>query len=157
MDNLLHDARLAWRRLAKAPGFTAVATASLALGIGANTAVFTVVSQGLAGWSAAYERPDELVMVWQTKDGEQWLTTPFDFRDWKASSTPFARMAAYFYSGVSVSGPREAERAAAALVSPDLWAPSWRPCSYRAACLVFMRPACVSTGGRSASLCSRRC
>lgn len=121
MDNLLHDTRLAWRRLAKAPGFTAVATASLALGIGANTAVFTVLSQGLAGWSAAYERPDELVMLWQTKDGEQWLTTPFDFRDWKASNAPFERMAAYFYSAVSVSGPREAERAAAALVSPDLF------------------------------------
>jgi putative ABC transport system permease protein len=121
MDDLFRDVRLALRRLLKAPGFTSVATATLAMGIGANTAVFSVVNQGLAGWSAAYERPDELVMVWQAKDGEQWLTTPFDFRDWKEQATSFARLSAYFYGTVSIAGPAETERAAAAQVSVDLF------------------------------------
>jgi putative ABC transport system permease protein len=121
MDNLVQDVRLAWRHLRRAPAFTAVAVATLALGIGANTAVFSVVNQGLAGWAAAYQRPDDLVMVWKLKDGEQWLTTPHDFRDWKAMSTAFQGLSGYFYAGVSVSGPREADRAAAALVSADLF------------------------------------
>jgi putative ABC transport system permease protein len=121
MESLVQDVRLGWGRLRRAPGFTAVALATLALGIGANTAVFSIVSQGLDGWAAAYARPDELVMVWQSREGEPWLTTPHDFRDWKAQATAFAHLSAYFYAGVSVSGPREAERAEAALVSADLF------------------------------------
>jgi putative ABC transport system permease protein len=121
MDDLRQDLRLGLRRLRKAPGFTAVAIATLALGIGANTAVFSVVNQGLTGWSAAYDRPDELVMVWQSKGGDQWPATPFDFRDWKALNPGFAGLSAYYYAGVSLSGPREAERASAARVSADLF------------------------------------
>jgi putative ABC transport system permease protein len=76
MDTLWADLRLALRRLHGAPGFTAVAVLTLALGIGANTAAFSVVKTTLLGWSAAYDRPGGLAMVWQRKGDDRWATTP---------------------------------------------------------------------------------
>jgi putative ABC transport system permease protein len=122
MDTSWQDLRLALRRLRSTPAFTAVAVLTLALAIGANTAAFSVVEGTLLGWSASYWRPDELVMAWQRKADERWLTTPADFRDWRARAGAFAGLAAYHYGSVSLSGPGEhPHRASVAFVTADMF------------------------------------
>jgi len=121
VDSVLEDVRLAIRRLRKEPGFAALVVATLGLGIGANTAAFGVVSGAFFGWSRAYERSDELVMVTQRKGDDRWPATPADFRDWQARSPVFAGLAAYHYGTVNVSSGGEADRAAAAYVSARLF------------------------------------
>jgi len=121
METVLDDIRLGLRRLVKAPGFTAFVVATLGLGIGANTAAFGVVSGALSGWGRAYERADELVMVWQRKGDDRGAATPADFRDWQGRSAAFAGLAAYRYDSVNMSGGGEAARAPAAYVSARMF------------------------------------
>jgi len=121
MDTVLQDVRLALRRLLKAPGFTALVVVILGLGIGANTAAFGVVGGTFFGWSRAYERARELVMVAQRKGDDRWPPTPADFRDWQTRSAVFAGLAAYHYGTVNVS------RAAKPIARPPRTSP--RRCS----------------------------
>ena len=94
MDTLLQDLRFAVRTLRKAPAFTAAAVLTLALGIGANSAIFSVVNAVLLR-PLPYPDPDRLVVVWGTypEFGRTATSLP-DFRDWRASATSFAQMAA---------------------------------------------------------------
>ena len=82
-DILRQDLRYAARTLARAPGFTAVAILVLALGIGANTAVFSVTDYVLIR-PLPFPSPERLVSVWETLPGYQHMElSPANYRDWK--------------------------------------------------------------------------
>jgi putative ABC transport system permease protein len=69
MDRLLQDVRFGWRLLRRSPGFTASAVLALASGVGATTAVFTLLDRVVLR-PLPYPEPDRLVMVWDTNPGK---------------------------------------------------------------------------------------
>src|ERR1700755_581717 len=94
MQTLVDDLRFAWRQLRKSPGFTITALLTLALGIGANTAIFTVVYSTLLA-PMPYPEPDQLVMVWSKIQGGRNGISAGDFSDWKNQSTVFSSLCAW--------------------------------------------------------------
>src|SRR5689334_15328777 len=121
MNGFLHDVRYALRQLRKNPGFTLVAILTLALGIGANTAIFTVVN-GVLLKPLPYANPDQLLMVWeqQLSDGSLGTVSPGNFYDWRQQSHSFEKMAAIdAYPDFILNGTGEPQRLAGAAVSSD--------------------------------------
>lgn len=91
METLQQDLRLAFRLLLKNPGFTAVAVLTLALGIGTNTAIFSVVNAVLLR-PLPYENPDRLVMLWESnprRNIEQQMVTPPNLAEWLEQNSSF--------------------------------------------------------------------
>jgi len=105
MGTLIQDLRFGLRMLCKSPGFTAVAVLTLALGIGANTAMFSVM-QGIVLAPLQYVSSDRLVMVWENNPRfpRTWVSYP-NFRDWQRSARSFQQMAAFRQEGVDFAGP----------------------------------------------------
>jgi len=94
MGTLLTNIRYGFRMLAKNPGFTAVAVIALALGIGANTAIFSVVNSILLR-SLPFHDPSSLVMVWEkSRLNDRNVISPADYKDWKAQNHVFGDLAA---------------------------------------------------------------
>ena len=96
MHSIVSDVRFAIRTLIKRPGFAAVAVATLALGIGANTAVFSLVHKVVLR-ALPFEQPDELVRIWSRNPGEgreRYFTSPLSFFEWQARAERFESMAA---------------------------------------------------------------
>ena len=106
METLLQDIRFGVRMLGKNGAFTFVALLTLALGIGANTAIFSVVN-AIVFRPLPYSAPQQLVGVW-TKDlkrpGSQYPASMPTFRDWQQQSRLFSGMAAYAFNRFHVSG-----------------------------------------------------
>jgi len=102
---LWQDLRFALRMLRKSPSFTVVAVLTLALGIGANTAMFSVL-QGVVLAPLQYANADRLVMVWENNPRfpRTWVSYP-NFRDWQRSARSFQQMAAFREQGVDFAGP----------------------------------------------------
>src|SRR4029079_13442480 len=93
---MLQDFRFAARLLRKSPGFTAIAVAAIALGIGANTAIFSVVN-GVLLKSLPYRDPDGIVMVWERnipRDRKTNYVAPANFLAWRDENHVFEQMAA---------------------------------------------------------------
>jgi putative ABC transport system permease protein len=88
LETLLRDIRFGVRMLGKNPGFTAVTVVTLALGIGATTAIFTATYATLLA-PLPYPHPDRLVNVWSKFQGHRTWVSPGDFADWKRASTAF--------------------------------------------------------------------
>jgi len=96
VDGLAQDLRYGARMLRKSPGFTCVAVVTLALGIGANTAIFSLVNAVLLR-PLPYKDADRLVTVWgynRTRGFDTDLVSPLDFADWRSKSRSFEGMAA---------------------------------------------------------------
>jgi len=117
MESLLHDIRFALRTLLKSPGFTAVAVLTLALGIGATTAIFSIVN-GIVLRPLPYTEPDRLVMVWEHNDTFGRLAAAWtNFLDWRTESRSFEAIASFRGLSGTVLGGDEALRAGVAPVS----------------------------------------
>src|SRR5579864_1768918 len=97
MEQLLQDVRYSWRTLWKAPGFTLVALVTLALGIGANSSIFSVINAALLK-PLPYPKPDQLVLLFERdvlkEGGGPNIVALANFLDWQAQSRSFAAMAA---------------------------------------------------------------
>jgi putative ABC transport system permease protein len=121
MDRLLSDLAHAYRRLARAPGFATIAILTLALGIGANTAIFSLVKAVLLR-PLPYGDPDALVMIWGSRDkGETtWIAGP-EILDYQGDTSAFEQVAAYYGSAANLTGGQEPERVVAALITPNLF------------------------------------
>src|SRR6266576_1197865 len=121
MGTLIQDLRFGLRMLRKSPGFTAVAVLTLALGIGANTAMFSVM-QGVVLAPLQYVKPDRLVMVWENNPRfpRTWVSYP-NFRDWQRSARSFQQMAAFRQEGIDFAGPGPPEHLNAKEISSGLF------------------------------------
>ncbi|RPH66108.1 MAG: ABC transporter permease [Myxococcaceae bacterium] len=110
MSALLQDLRYAWRSLGHRPAFAAVAILTLALGIGLNAAVFTVVDAALVR-SVPYAEPERLVHLWQVQDNAERRRFPFAWqtvRELQASDL-FASVAGYWVAPVAWTGRADPE------------------------------------------------
>ena len=103
---MIHRIRFTFRLLAKNPGFTAVAVLALAIGIGPNTAIFSVVYANLLA-PLPYPAPDQLVMIWSGAKGIHNQVAAADFLDWKREASSFQQMAASFNQDYNLSSPQE--------------------------------------------------
>jgi putative ABC transport system permease protein len=122
MDALLSDLRYAVRTLVKRPGFAAVTILTLALGIGANTAIFSVVNAVLLR-PLPFPSPERLVMVWETAPGNETRSVaPGNLTDWRGQSRIFEQVAGYSDSNFNLTGGAEPERLAGATVSENFFA-----------------------------------
>ena len=121
MDTMRQDIVYAFRRLWKAPAFTIVALVTLSLGIGANSAIFTVVN-GVLLKPLPYDRPDELVGVFHlTRDGHKSVMSPPNFLDVRAQNHTLADVAACDTFGMTLTGVGEPVRLDGAEVSAGLF------------------------------------
>jgi len=106
MDSILQDLRYATRALIKSPGFTVVVVLTLALGIGANSAVFTVVNSVLLT-PLPYPQPNRLVILWESNPpGGRGINVvnPANYLAWKARATSFSDLAAFTWSQITFTG-----------------------------------------------------
>jgi len=121
--NLPNNLRYSLRQVSKNPGFFAVAVAALALGIGANTAIFSAVEAVLLR-PLPYFQPDRLVMVWEDSSFIGFpdnTPAPANFVDWKAQNTVFSEMAARQGSSMSLTGGGAPEQLFGQRVTPNFF------------------------------------
>jgi putative ABC transport system permease protein len=121
MTGIIHDLRYAVRQLRKNPGFAAVAIITLGLGIGATTAIYSVLYATLLA-PLPYPSPDELVMVWaKHPDGNRNVVSASDYLDWKRQSSAFHDLNAWTGSKVNLSSAQEPEQVSANFATPGLY------------------------------------
>jgi predicted permease len=121
MGTLIQDIRFAIRMLIKNPGFTAVVVLTLALGIGANTALFSVVNGVLLN-PLPYPHPEQLVTLHESKPNFQNGSISYpNFRDWQKDNHTFSAIAVSRGYAFSLTGMGEAEQVTARFISSDFF------------------------------------
>ncbi len=121
MQTLLQDLRFGTRMLLKQPGFTVIAIITLALGIGANTAIFSVVNAVLLR-PLPFAEPERIVRMYgKFSGGSQAATSPPDFLDYRAQNQAFEDFAALRNSSYNLSGEGEPERVLGAEVTANFF------------------------------------
>ena len=123
MIEWLQNLRVALRRLAKNPGVTVVAALSLAIGISANTAVFSLVDAFVLR-PLPFQEPNRLVHLWETTPREgydrSWVSLP-DYLDWKQQSKAFTDLAVFRYTSENLTGGSEPERIPVGRISANMF------------------------------------
>lgn len=123
LETLRQDVRYAVRTLRKSPSFTAIAVLTLAIGIGANSAVFSVVHSVLLA-SLPYKDENRLVMIWEAnaRDGRDHnVVSPANFIYWREHSNAFEQMAAFFDDTSTLTGEGEPEEIPSQGISTNLF------------------------------------
>jgi putative ABC transport system permease protein len=120
MNNLFHDLRYAFRLLLKNPGFTGIAVLTLALGIGANTAIFSVVN-GVLLRPLPFHDPSRLVLVAEKSPFRTVSTSYQNFVDWRGQSRSFESMEAVRNATITLTGSGEPERLNVQFVTAGLF------------------------------------
>jgi putative ABC transport system permease protein len=119
METLFRDIRYGIRGLLKRPGFTLVALVTLALGIGANTAIFSVVNAVVLR-PLPYTEPDRLMTLWETMPGsDRRSVAPGNFVDWRTQNRTFQDMAATFYANFNLTSDGEPDRIDGATITSN--------------------------------------
>ncbi len=120
MTELWRDIRYGLRLLWKSPGFTSVSLLALALGIGATTAIFSLLYSVLLA-PLPYVDSDRIVMVWSHQKGERNGTSPSDYLDWQKQSKVFDSLNAWTGEGFTISTPDWTEQVQASRVAPGFF------------------------------------
>ena len=126
METLIQDLRYAFRMLIKKPGFSVVAVLTLALGIGANTAIFSVVN-GVLLRALPYRDAERLTVLWETntKSGQEPNlrneVALGNFLDWRAQNEAFDQIGALYYTSLNLTGTDEPERIQSAIVTVNIF------------------------------------
>src|ERR1700736_3420234 len=120
MSSLLRNLRYSARTLRKNPGLTLTVLLTLALGIGANTAIFTVDYATLLA-PLPYPQPDQLVMVWSKLRGSSNAISAADFIDWKRQSNAFQDLNAQTEGSFNVATSEQPENMEARITTPGLY------------------------------------
>ena len=124
--NTLHDVRYALRMLLKRPAFTVTVVLTLALGIGANTTIFSAIDAVLLN-PLPYKDPDRLMVVWETNKqlgAELWdrnEATIGNFLDWRSRNHVFEQMGSLFYTDMNLSGSGEPQRIKSCVVTTNFF------------------------------------
>ncbi|HYN85401.1 MAG TPA: ABC transporter permease [Pyrinomonadaceae bacterium] len=121
LEQLVQDLRYGLRMLRRWPGFTAVAVLTLALGVGANTAIFSVVNSVLLR-PLDYPNAERIAAIQELNEkGTRGQVTPANFLDWRAQNTVFERLAAIHARTANLSAADESERIDLAMTSIDFF------------------------------------
>lgn len=123
IETFFQDLRYGMRSLLRKPGFTLTAVIALALGIGANSAIFSVIN-GVLLRSLAYRDADSIVMVWEKnfqRGRSQNSVSPANFLDWKKQSVSFEQFAASWDTRVNLTSSGEPEEIQVQRVSADFF------------------------------------
>lgn len=123
MDALLADLRHGLRLLRKSPAFTLIAIVTLALGIGANTAIFSMVDAVIVR-ALPFADPDRIVMVWEDSSFAGFprnTPAPGNYTDWRRMNRSFVDMAATRGATASLTGDGSPEQVAGRAVTPSFF------------------------------------
>jgi len=120
MTTILQDLRYGLRMLAKKPGFTAVAVLTLALGISANSAIFSIINAVLLR-PLPLKEPERIIKVWERSRNFQGTVSVPNLKDWREQNDVFTEIAIYQFGSVNLRGRDNPERAQVATVSPNFF------------------------------------
>jgi putative ABC transport system permease protein len=119
-DEIRQDVFFGLRQLAKKPALPLVIVVLVAVGLGANTAIFSVVKAVMLE-PLPFESPDQLVMIWDTKQRHQVPVSYLNFQDWRATNESFDDIGVFDYTSFNLAGQGEPERLAGSMVSSGLF------------------------------------
>jgi putative ABC transport system permease protein len=119
--DLWHDLKYATRTIRRSPGFAAAAILTLALGIGANTAIFSVIDAALLR-PLPYQNAERLIMLYgHSETGGQGAISPADFLDYRSQASSFAHLAAFSHVQFNLTGQQQPEHVSGSVVTPDFF------------------------------------